>query len=86
MVGRCIPERIVEATAIPVRRVRKSVEIFFDVNWFEDESSVPNRLGVFDQNSGRPIDAPHLESRIQKSTGREHLFQPFHRMETIDGH
>ena len=67
MVGRCVRERIVETTAIPVRGVRKSVDIFFNINRFEEESFVPSRLGVFDQNSGGAIDAPHLKSGPKKS-------------------
>jgi len=84
VVSRCIRERIVEAMAILVRGVCKSVEVFFDINRFEEEPFVPNRLGVFDQNSGGAIDAPHPKSGPKKSAVRIKLFQVRHRMETID--
>jgi hypothetical protein len=47
VVRRCVRERIVQATAIPFRGVRKSVDIFLDINRLEEESFVPNRLGRF---------------------------------------
>ena len=63
VVRRCVRKRIVEATAIPLRGVHKSVEIFFDIDRLKEQASVTNRLGVFDQNSGGAIDAPHPKSR-----------------------
>jgi hypothetical protein len=63
VVRRCVPERIVEATPIPLRGVHKSVEIFLDIDRFKQEAFVPNRLGVFDQNSCGTIDSPHPKSR-----------------------
>jgi hypothetical protein len=51
VVRRCVREGIVEATAIPLRGVYKSVEIFLDIDRFKEEAFVPDRLGVFGQNS-----------------------------------
>jgi hypothetical protein len=63
VVRRCVEERIVEATTIPLRGVHKSVEIFFDIDRLEQQAFVTNRLGVFDQNSCGTIDSPHPKSR-----------------------
>ncbi len=84
VVGRCVGERIIEATAILLRGVHKSVEIFLDIDRLEEQAFVANFLGVFDQNSCGAIDAPHLKSRPKKSAVRVKFFQPRHRMETID--
>ena len=86
MVRRCVPKRIVETTAIPFRGVDKSIEIFLDIDRIEEQAFVPNLLCVFDQNSFGAIDAPHLKSRPKESAVRVKLFQPRHRMETIDRH
>lgn len=59
VVRRCVREGIIEATAIPLRGVHKSVEIFLDIDRLEEQAFVTNLLGVFDQNSCGAIDAPH---------------------------
>src|SRR5882762_5755174 len=84
VVRRCVRERITEATAIPLRGVYKSVEIFLDIDRLEEHAFVTNLLGVFDQNSCGTIDAPHPKSRPKKSAVRIEFFQTRHRMETID--
>jgi hypothetical protein len=84
VVRRGVRKRIVEATAIPLRGVHKSVEIFLDIDRLEEQAFVTNRLGVFDQNSCGTIDAPHPKSRPKKSAVRIKFFQVRHRMETID--
>jgi len=84
VVRRCVRERIIEATAIPLRGVHKSVEIFLDIDRLEEQAFVTNLLGVFDQNSCSAIDAPHPKSCPKKSAVRVKLFQPRHRMATID--
>ena len=86
MVRRRVRERIVEATAIPCWGVHKPVEVFLDIDRIEEQAFVPNRLGVFDQNSFGAIDAPHLESGPKESAVRVKFFQPRHRMEAIDRH
>ncbi len=55
-----VRERIVDATAIPLRGVHKSVEVFLVIDRLEEHPFGTNRLGVFDQNSGGAIDAPIL--------------------------
>ena len=52
-VCRCVWERIIEAMVIPFRGVRKSIEIFLDIDRLKDRPFVTDRLGVFDQNSPR---------------------------------
>src|SRR5260370_18772607 len=84
VVRRCVWERIIEATAIPFRGVRKSIEIFLDIDRLEEQAFVTDRLGVFDQNSCGTIDAPHPKSRPKKSAVRIKLFQVRHRIQTID--
>src|SRR6202030_111720 len=84
VVRRCVRERIVEATGIPLRGVHKSVEIFLDIDRLEEQPFVTNRLGVFDQNSCGAVDTPHPKSRPKKSAVRVKFFQPRHRVETID--
>src|ERR1700731_3789706 len=84
VVRRCVREGIIEATAIPLRGVHKSVEIFLDIDRLEEQAFVTNLLGVFDQNSCGAIDAPHPKSRPKKSAVRVEFFQTRHRMETID--
>src|SRR6202023_3104984 len=83
-VRRGVREGIIEATAIPLRGVHKSVEIFLDIDRLEEQALVANLLGVFDQNSCGAIDAPHPKSRPKKSAVRVKFFQPSDRMETID--
>src|SRR5258705_13801405 len=70
----CVRERITEATAIPLRGVHKSVEIFLDIDRLEEHAFVTNVLGVFDQHSCGAIDAPHLKSRPKKSAVRVKYF------------
>src|SRR5271166_824537 len=84
VVRRCVRERIIEAAAIPLRGVHKSVEIFLDIDRLEEQSFDTNLLGVFDQNSCAAIDAPHPKSRPKKSAVRVKFIQVRHRMETID--
>src|SRR5260221_8694469 len=72
------------ATTIRVRGVHKSVEIFLDIDWLKDHAPVTDRLGVFDQNSGGTIDAPHPKTCPKKSAVRVKLLQPCHCMETIN--
>src|SRR5258707_11428083 len=84
MVRRCVRERIKEAMTLPLRGVHKSVEIFLDIDWLEKQTFVTNLLGVFNQNSGGAIDAPHPKSRPKKAAVRVTFFQTRHRMETID--
>src|SRR5258708_8690805 len=84
VVRRCVRERIVEATAIPLRGVHISVQIFLDIDRLQEQAFVTNFFGVFDQNSCGAIDAPHPKSRPKKSAVRVKLFQPRHRMATID--
>jgi hypothetical protein len=40
MVGRCVGQRIIEATAIQFRGVHKSVEIFLDIDRLEEQALV----------------------------------------------
>src|SRR6516225_11129373 len=80
----CVREGIINVPAIPIRRVHKSVELFVDIDRIEEHAFVPSHVGVFDQNSFRAIDAPHLKSRPKESAVRVKLVQPRHRMDTID--
>src|SRR5260221_11972433 len=84
VVRRCVRERIIEATAIPLRGVYKSIEIFLDIDRLEELASVTNLLGVFDQNSCGGIDAPHPKSGPKESAASVTDFRPRHRLETID--
>src|SRR6266404_1126392 len=84
VVRRCVRERIIEATAIPLRGVHKSVEIFLDIDRLEEQALVTILLGVFDQNSCGAIDAPDPKSRPKKSAIRKKFFRTRHRMEAID--
>ena len=69
---------------MPFRSIHKPVEILFDIDRLQDQASVPNRVGVFDQNPRGTVDALHPESCVQKSAGRIRMLQPFHRVETIN--
>src|ERR1700758_898082 len=69
---------------VPVGGVHKAVEIFLDIDWLKDHSPITDRLGVFDQNSGGAIDAPHPKTRSEKSAVRVKFFQPCHCMETVN--
>src|SRR5260221_1563888 len=84
VVRRCVRERIIEATAMPIRGVHKSIEIVLDIDRLEELALVTNLLGVFDQNSCGGIDAPHPKSGPKESAVRIKVFRPRHRMETID--
>src|SRR5258708_4050300 len=84
VVRRCVRERIIEATTIPLRRVHKSVEIFLDIDRFEEQAFVTNLVRVFDQNSSGAIDAPDPKSRPQESAVRIKDVRPRHRMQTTD--
>src|ERR1700730_13526443 len=84
VVRRCVRERIIEATAIPLPGVHKSVEIFLDIDRLEEQALGSDLLGSLHQNSCGAIDAPHPKSRPKKSAVRVKFFQPRDRMETID--
>src|SRR6202023_1354232 len=83
-VRRGVREGIIEATAIPLRGVHKSVEIFLDIDRLREHALLTNLLGVLAQSSCGAIDAPHPKSRPKKSAVRVEFFQTRHRMETID--
>jgi len=86
VVRRCVWERIIETTTIPLRGVHKPVEIFLDIDRFEEQAFVTNLVSVFDQNSSGATDAPDPKSGPQESAVRIKVVRPRHRMEAIDRH
>src|SRR5258708_25852395 len=54
-----VRERIIDSLAISRRSVHNTVEIFLHINLLYEQPFAPHGLGVFDQNSRRPVDAPH---------------------------
>jgi hypothetical protein len=89
VVRRCVRERVIEARAVRLRGVHKAVEIFLveiflDIDRFEEQAFVTNLVRVFDQNSSGAIDAPDPKSRPKKSAVRIKVVWPRHRMQTID--
>ena len=84
VVRRCVRERIKEAMTVPLRGVHKPVEIFLDIDRFEEQTFVTNLVRVFDQNSSGASDAPDPKSGSQESAVRRKVVRPRHRMQTID--
>jgi hypothetical protein len=70
VVRRCVRERIIEVTAIPLRGVQKSVEIFLDIDRLEEQALVTILLGVFLRTGALPL-MPHILNPVPKKSAVE---------------
>src|SRR6266702_1866956 len=77
-------EGIINPATVSRGRIDKSKAVLFFINRFEQQFSEIRLFGVFDQYSGRAIDAPHFESRSENSAGREKVVQIRHGVIAID--